>query len=74
MEPERTPQLTHSVGGRRPDGAVGWRKLLRDFSGYDSLVFAKTTRRHIMAWTEITRMKYRRDGLRYASKRPVFPV
>jgi transposase len=41
--------------------------LLRDFSGYDSLVFAKTTRDHIMAWTEITRAKYQRDGLRYAS-------
>jgi transposase len=30
-------------------------------------VFAKTTRSHVMAWTEITRPKYQRDGLRYAS-------
>jgi transposase len=43
------------------------KNLLRDFSGYDSLVFAKTTRSDVMAWTEITRPKYRRDGLRYAS-------
>ena len=43
------------------------KKLLRDFSGCDSLVFAKTTRRPVMAWTEITRLKYQRDGLRYAS-------
>jgi hypothetical protein len=43
------------------------KKLLRDFSGYDSLVFAKTTRSHTMAWTEITRPKYQRDALRYAS-------
>jgi transposase len=45
-----------------------WRSAgLRDFSGYDSLVFAKTSRSHVMAWTEITRAKYRRDRLRYAS-------
>src|ERR1700692_2621446 len=43
------------------------KKMLRDFSGFDSLVFAKTTRRHLMAWTEITRPKYQREGLRYAS-------
>jgi transposase len=43
------------------------KKLLRDSSGFDSLVFAKTTRSHFMAWTEITRPKYQRDGLRYAS-------
>jgi transposase len=43
------------------------KKLLRDFSGFDSLVFAKTTRSRIMAWTEITRPKYQREGLRYAS-------
>ncbi|MGH9439410.1 MAG: IS5/IS1182 family transposase, partial [Terriglobia bacterium] len=30
-------------------------------------MFAKTTRSHAMAWTEITRRKYQRDGLRYAS-------
>jgi transposase len=48
-------------GPRRP------KKLLRDFSGFDSLVFAKTTRSHVMAWTEITRPQYQRDGLRYAS-------
>src|ERR1700675_5132665 len=41
--------------------------MLRDFSGFDSLVFAKTTRGHLMAWTEITRAKYCREGLRYAS-------
>ena len=41
--------------------------MLHDFSGYDSLVFTKTTRRHVTAWTEITRLKDRRDGLRYAS-------
>jgi transposase len=40
---------------------------LRDFSGFDFLVFAKTTRSHVMAWTEITRAQYQRDGLRYAS-------
>jgi transposase len=49
------------VHPRRP------KKLLRDFSGFDSLVFAKTTRSHVMAWTEITRPQYQRDGLRYAS-------
>lgn len=42
-------------------------KMLRDFSGYDFLVFVKTTRSHTMAWTEITRPKYQRDALRYAS-------
>jgi transposase len=40
---------------------------LRDFSGCDSLVFAKTTRSSDVAWTEITRRKNQRDGLRYAS-------
>ena len=45
---------------------VGQKKLLRDSSGFDSLVFAKTTRSHVMAWTEITRPQYQRDGLRYA--------
>jgi transposase len=40
---------------------------LRDFSGCDSLVFAKTTRSSDLAWTEITRRKYQRDQLRYAS-------
>src|ERR1700675_4866458 len=49
------------VRPRRP------KNLLRDFSSFDSLVFAKTTRSHLMAWTEITRPKYQRDGLRYAS-------
>jgi transposase len=39
---------------------------LRDSSGCDSLVFAKTEE-HVMAWTEVTRGKYQRDGLRYAS-------
>jgi hypothetical protein len=51
------------VAGDRGLAAVG----LRDFSGCDSLGFAKTPREHVMAWTEITRAKYRRDGLRYAS-------
>jgi hypothetical protein len=40
---------------------------LRDSRGYDSLGFAKTPRSELMAWTGITRPKYRRDGLRYAS-------
>jgi hypothetical protein len=40
---------------------------LRDSSDYDSLWFAKTPKSWIMAWTGITRPKYRRDGLRYAS-------
>jgi transposase len=40
---------------------------LRDFSGFDSFVVAKTRRNDRMAWTEITRRKYQRDGLRYAS-------
>jgi transposase len=40
---------------------------LRDFSGFDSFVVAKTRRNTSMAWTEITRAKYRRDGLRYTS-------
>ena len=39
---------------------------MRDCGGRDSLVFANTTEL-IVAWTEITRRKYRRDGLRYAS-------
>jgi len=40
---------------------------LRDFSGFDSLVGAKTRRNDSMAWTEITRAQYRRDGPRCAS-------
>jgi transposase len=40
---------------------------LRDFRGFDSFVVAKTRRSDSMAWTEITRRKYQRDGLRYAS-------
>ena len=51
----------------RSDGSLGGSGGLRDFSGCDSLRFAKTQREHAMAWTEITRAKYRRDGLRYAS-------
>src|ERR1700730_376842 len=31
------------------------------------LSWLRTHRSHAMAWTEITRLKYRRDGLRYAS-------
>jgi transposase len=41
--------------------------MLRDFGRFDSLVFTKTTKNHLMAWTEITRPEYQRDGLRYAS-------
>jgi transposase len=40
---------------------------LRDFSGHDSIEFANTPRSSITAGTGITRPKYRRDGLRYAS-------
>jgi putative transposase len=40
---------------------------LRDFSGCDSVVVAKTRWSDAMAWTEITRPKYQRTGLRYAS-------
>ena len=47
--------------------ALVGQKILRDFSRFDPLVFAKTTRSHLMARTEITRPKYQRDGLRYAS-------
>lgn len=39
---------------------------MRDLVSRDSLVFGKR-RDFIVAWTEITRRKYRRDGLRYAS-------
>src|ERR1700722_4843332 len=42
-------------------------KLLRDFSSSDSLVFAKTTRSHLLAWTEIKGPKYQRGGLCYGS-------
>jgi transposase len=66
--------MVESFQGVGHDRRVSWfpevsgrREGLRDFSGYDSLVFAKTARDHIMAWTEITRLKYQRDGLRYAS-------
>jgi hypothetical protein len=47
--------------------ALAGQKMLRDFSRFHSLVFAKTTRSHLMAWTEITRPKYQRDELGYAS-------
>jgi hypothetical protein len=47
--------------------ALVGKRLLRDFGRFDSLVFTKTTRNHLVAWTEITRPKYQRDGLRYAS-------
>ncbi len=30
-------------------------------------MFATPTRSHVTAWTEITRLTYQRDGLRYAS-------
>ena len=40
---------------------------LRDFSGFDTFVVARTRRNDSMAWTEITRRKYQRNGLRYAS-------
>jgi hypothetical protein len=41
--------------------------LLGDVSDFNSFGFAKTPRRHAMVWTGITRSKYRRDELRYAS-------
>jgi transposase len=50
-----------------PQNKTTSREGLRDFSGFDSLVVAKTRRNASMAWTEITRAKYRRDGRRYAS-------
>jgi transposase len=53
------------VGG--PRSPTGQKAGLRESRGYDSLVFATTPRNGTMAWTEITRPKYRRDGLRYAS-------
>jgi hypothetical protein len=40
---------------------------LGDVSDFNSLGFAKTPRKHAMVWTDITRPKYRRDELRYAS-------
>jgi transposase len=67
MNAERSSESFQWVGARLLGSLLSAKKLLRDFSGFDSLVFAKTTRRHLMAWTEITRPKYRRDGLRYAS-------
>jgi hypothetical protein len=66
MIPERSLESFQCVGPRLHDPLSSAKKLLRDFSGFDSLVFAKTTRSHVMAWTEITRPQYQRDGLRYA--------
>ena len=67
MNAERSSELFQYVGPG-PLGSLSLAKnLLRDFSRFDSLVFTKTTRNHLMAWTEITRPKYQRDGLRYAS-------
>src|SRR5206468_9313702 len=43
------------------------RKRLRDFSGCDALVFAKTPRSTSWPGLKITRPQYRRDHLRYAS-------
>jgi transposase len=48
----------------------GCRLGLHDFGECDCRVFAKTSmtsRSHITAWTDITRPKYQRNGLRYTS-------
>src|SRR5665213_2271506 len=42
-------------------------KGLSDLIGCDSIVVATQTVGFTMAWSEITRRQYRRDGLRYAS-------
>src|ERR1700730_18160938 len=67
MHAERSSESFQCVRPRLLGSPSPAKKLLRDFSRFDSLVFAKTTRRHLMAWTEITRPKSQRDGLRYAS-------
>ena len=67
MNSERSLESFQCIGPRPHGSPSLTKKLLRDFSGFDSLVFAKTTRSHVMAWTEITRPQYQRDGLRYAS-------
>ena len=62
----RTIDRVHFKALAEPD-----RRGLRDSSGCDSLAVANTQESrlpsHAMAWTEITRLKYQRDGLRYAS-------
>ena len=63
----RFDRLRRAVRGGCLGRMIRGEKRLRDSSGYDFLGFAKTPRSWIMAWTEITRPKYRRDGLRYAS-------
>src|SRR5277367_3203813 len=67
MNTERSSESFQCVGLRLLGSSSSAKNLLRDFSRFDSLVFAKTTRSHLMAWTEITRAQYQRDGLRYAS-------
>jgi hypothetical protein len=67
MNTERSSEWFQCVGPRLLGSLSSAKNLLRDFSSFNSLVFAKTTRSHLMAWTEITRPKYQRDRLRYAS-------
>jgi|HubBroStandDraft_4_1064222.scaffolds.fasta_scaffold1484544_2 hypothetical protein len=61
MTPEYCASLFR-LSNRYLDRSAG----LRDFSGFESFVVAKTRRNDSMAWTEITRRKYQRDGLCYA--------
>jgi hypothetical protein len=67
MHAERSSGSIQCIGPRLLGSLSSAKKMLRDFSRFGSLVFAKTTRSHLMAWTEITRPKYQRDELRYAS-------
>ena len=67
MDSERYTESFQRIAPCRSALRLPQQKMLRDFSGFDSLVVAKTRRNDPMAWTEITRPKYRRDGLRYAS-------
>ncbi len=46
---------------------LGWPSGLRDLVGCNSLVLCEDNGRDSMAWTEITRGKCRREGLRYVS-------
>jgi putative transposase len=46
---------------------IGWPSGLRDLVGCNSLVLCEDNGRDSMAWTEITRGKCRREGLRYVS-------
>jgi hypothetical protein len=67
MHAERSSESFQCIGPRLLGSLASAKIMLRDFSRFDPLVFAKTTRSHLMAWTEITRPKYQRDELRYAS-------